>query len=317
MLQYLYLQANNIADMNKSVIEKFLQYLLIERRFPKNTVVAYRNDLTQLQEFYNSENVNVFNDWWKKLNPKKIEAYKIHLRNKEYLSSTINRKISSMRCFLNFLNDEDLIKVNPSEGTQLDKFITKRAPEYLTLEEIKQILNVCSGDNHIDIRDKAMVGLLYSSGLRVSELVSLKIINISDKKGWIRVEGKGSKQRFVPVYNQAWQDLECYLAKSRPILKNKFTDDSLFVNARGKMMTRQGFWDVLKKLTQKSGVNKSVSPHMLRHTFATHLLQGGANLMTVKELLGHSNINTTQIYTHLVNENVRDSFYKSVKGPGR
>ena len=317
MLQYLYLQANNIADMNKSVIEKFLQYLLIERRFPKNTVVAYRNDLMQLQEFYNSESVNVSNDWWKRLNPKKIEAYKIHLRNKEYLSSTINRKISSMRCFFNFLNDEDLIKVNPSEGTQLDKFITKRAPEYLTLEEIKQILNVCSGDNHIDIRDKAMVGLLYSSGLRVSELVSLKIINISDKKGWIRVEGKGSKQRFVPVYNQAWQDLECYLAKSRPILKNKFTDDSLFVNARGKMMTRQGFWDVLKKLTQKSGVNKSVSPHMLRHTFATHLLQGGANLMTVKELLGHSNINTTQIYTHLVNENVRDSFYKSVKGPGR
>ena len=316
MLQYLYLQANNIDDMNKSVIEKFLQYLLIERRFPKNTVVAYRNDLMQLQEFYNSESVNVSNDWWKRLNPKKIEAYKIHLRNKEYLSSTINRKISSMRCFLNFLNDEDLIKVNPSEGTQLDKFITKRAPEYLTLEEIKQILNVCSGDNHIDIRDKAMVGLLYSSGLRVSELVSLKIINISDKKGWIRVEGKGSKQRFVPVYNQAWQDLECYLAKSRPILKNKFTDDSLFVNARGKMMTRQGFWDVLKKLTQKSGVNKSVSPHMLRHTFATHLLQGGANLMTVKELLGHSNINTTQIYTHLVNENVRDSFYKSVKGPG-
>ena len=317
MLQYLYLQANNIADMNKSVIEKFLQYLLIERRFPKNTVVAYRNDLMQLQEFYNSESVNVSNDWWKRLNPKKIEVYKIHLRNKEYLSSTINRKISSMRCFFNFLNDEDLIKVNPSEGTQLDKFITKRAPEYLTLEEIKQILNVCSGDNHIDIRDKAMVGLLYSSGLRVSELVSLKIINISDKKGWIRVEGKGSKQRFVPVYNQAWQDLECYLAKSRPILKNKFTDDSLFVNARGKMMTRQGFWDVLKKLTQKSGVNKSVSPHMLRHTFATHLLQGGANLMTVKELLGHSNINTTQIYTHLVNENVRDSFYKSVKGPGR
>lgn len=317
MLQYLYLQANNIADMNKSVIEKFLQYLLIERRFPKNTVVAYRNDLMQLQEFYNSESVNVSNDWWKRLNPKKIEAYKIHLRNKEYLSSTINRKISSMRCFLNFLNDEDLIKVNPSEGTQLDKFITKRAPEYLTLEEIKQILNVCSGDNHIDIRDKAMVGLLYSSGLRVSELVSLKIINISDKKGWIRVEGKGSKQRFVPVYNQAWQDLECYLAKSRPILKNKFTDDSLFVNARGKMMTRQGFWDVLKKLTQKSGIKKSVSPHMLRHTFATHLLQGGANLMTVKELLGHSNINTTQIYTHLVNENVRDSFYKSVKGPGR
>ena len=317
MLQYLYLQANNIADMNKSVIEKFLQYLLIERRFPKNTVVAYRNDLMQLQEFYNSESVNVSNDWWKRLNPKKIEAYKIHLRNKEYLSSTINRKISSMRCFLNFLNDEDLIKVNPSEGTQLDKFITKRAPEYLTLEEIKQILNVCSGDNHIDIRDKAMVGLLYSSGLRVSELVSLKIINISDKKGWIRVEGKGSKQRFVPVYNQAWQDLECYMAKSRPILKNKFTDDSLFVNARGKMMTRQGFWDVLKKLTQKSGIKKSVSPHMLRHTFATHLLQGGANLMTVKELLGHSNINTTQIYTHLVNENVRDSFYKSVKGPGR
>ena len=317
MLQYLYLQANNIADMNKSVIEKFLQYLLIERRFPKNTVVAYRNDLMQLQEFYNSESVNVSNDWWKRLNPKKIEVYKIHLRNKEYLSSTINRKISSMRCFFNFLNDEDLIKVNPSEGTQLDKFITKRAPEYLTLEEIKQILNVCSGDNHIDIRDKAMVGLLYSSGLRVSELVSLKIINISDKKGWIRVEGKGSKQRFVPVYTQAWQDLERYLAKSRPILKNKFTDDSLFVNARGKMMTRQGFWDVLKKLTQKSGVNKSVSPHMLRHTFATHLLQGGANLMTVKELLGHSNINTTQIYTHLMHENVRDSFYKSVKGPGR
>ena len=317
MLQYLYLQANNIADMNKSVIEKFLQYLLIERRFPKNTVVAYRNDLMQLQEFYNSESVNVSNDWWKRLNPKKIEVYKIHLRNKEYLSSTINRKISSMRCFFNFLNDEDLIKVNPSEGTQLDKFITKRAPEYLTLEEIKQILNVCSGDNHIDIRDKAMVGLLYSSGLRVSELVSLKIINISDKKGWIRVEGKGSKQRFVPVYHQAWQDLEYYLAKSRPILKNKFTDDSLFVNARGKMMTRQGFWDVLKKLTQKSGVNKSVSPHMLRHTFATHLLQGGANLMTVKELLGHSNINTTQIYTHLMHENVRDSFYKSVKGPGR
>ena len=107
------------------------------------------------------------------------------------------------------------------------------------------------------------------------------------------------------------------MAKSRPNLKNKFTDDSLFVNARGKMMTRQGFWDVLKKLTQKSGIKKSVSPHMLRHTFATHLLQGGANLMTVKELLGHSNINTTQIYTHLVNENVRDSFYKSVKGPGR
>ena len=317
MLQYLYLQANNVHDMNKSVIEKFLQYLLIERRFPGNTVVAYRNDLMQLQEFYTAENGRLADVWWKRLNPQKIEMYKSHLRKKEYLNSTINRKISSMKSFLNFLNDEDLIKINPAENTELDRFITKRAPEYLTLEEVEKILNVCSGDDFIQIRDKAMVGLLYSSGLRVSELVSLDIINISDKDGWIRVYGKGSKQRFVPVYQEAWENLKLYLSKSRPSLKNKYTGDSLFVNARGKRMTRQGFWGVLKELADKADIRKSVSPHMLRHTFATHLLQGGANLMTVKELLGHSNINTTQIYTHLASKNVRDSFYKTAKGPGR
>lgn len=317
MLQYLYLQANNIDDMNKTVIEEFLEYLLIERRFPKNTVVAYKNDLMQMQEFHDIRKNTFSNDWWRTLNPKKIETYKLHLRNKEYMTSTINRKISSMRTFFNFLNDRDLIKINPSENIQLDRFITKRAPEYLTLDEFRQILDVCSGDDPIHIRDKAMVGLLYSSGLRVSELVLLNIINISDKEGWIRVDGKGSKQRFVPVHKEAWGNLKLYLTESRPYLKNKFTGDSLFVNSRGKRMTRQGFWDVLKKMVRKSGLQKSVSPHMLRHTFATHLLQGGANLITVKELLGHSNINTTQIYTHLVDETVRDSFYKTVKGPGR
>ena len=307
MLQYLYLQANNVHDMNKSVIENFLQYLLIERRFPRNTVVAYKNDLLQLQEFYNAEYGRVSDDWWKRLNSKKIEMYKLHLRNKEYLSSTINRKISSMKSFLSFLNDEDLIKLNPAENIKLDKFITKRAPKYLTLEEKQKILDVCSRDDLIQIRDKAMVGLLYSSGLRVSELVSLDIINVSDKNGWIRVDGKGSKQRFVPVYQEAWENLQLYLSKSRPSLINIYTGDSLFVNARGKRMTRQGFWAVLKELTDKAGIKKSVSPHMLRHTFATHLLQGGANLIAVKELLGHSNINTTQIYTHLASEDVRDS----------
>jgi len=317
MLQYLYLQANDVHDMNKSVIEKFLQYLSIENGFPRNTVIAYRNDLTQLQEFYNLQNGQVSDDWWKRLNPKKIEMYKMHLRNKEYINSTINRKISSMKSFLNFLNDEDLIKINPAENAELDRFITQRSPEYLTLEEVKKILNVCSGDEPLQIRDKAMVGLLYSSGLRVSELVALDIMNISDENEVIRVDGKGSKQRFVPVAPIAWENLELYLSKSRPSLKNKFTGDSLFINARGKRMTRQGFWGVLKELTYKSGIRKSVSPHMLRHTFATHLLQGGANLMTVKELLGHSNINTTQIYTHLSSKLVRDNFYKTAKGPGR
>ena len=193
MLQYLYLQANDVHDMNKSVIEKFLQYLSIENGFPRNTVIAYRNDLTQLQEFYNLQNGQVSDDWWKRLNPKKIEMYKMHLRNKEYLNSTINRKISSMKSFLNFLNDEDLIKINPAENAELDRFITQRSPEYLTLEEVKKILNVCSGDEPLQIRDKAMVGLLYSSGLRVSELVALDIMNISDENEVIRVDGKGSK----------------------------------------------------------------------------------------------------------------------------
>jgi len=317
MLQYLYLQSNNVADMNKSVIEKFLQYILIERRFPRNTVLAYQNDLKQLEAFCSLGNGDVEDDWWKRLNTTKIEMYKIHLRKKEYLPATVNRKIASMKSFLMFLNDYDLITTNPAQNIKLDKSTSKRAPEYLTLEEMNRILDSCSDDNFIQIRNKSMVGLLYSSGLRVSELVSLNVIDSNIQNGWIRVDGKGSKERFVPVHLQAWEHLQLYLSHSRPVLKNKFTGDSLFVNARGKRMTRQGFWGVLKELTYNAGIRKSVSPHMLRHTFATHLLQGGANLVYVKELLGHSSIGTTQIYTHLTSEFVRDSFNKTSKGPAR
>ena len=306
-----------LLRMNKNVIEKFLQYLLIELRYPKNTVIAYENDLKQLEALCAPEGNGSLGDWWKKFNSANIKMYKIHLKNKEYLPSTINRKLASMKSFFLFLNDQDLINTNPTQNIKLDKFGTNRAPEYLTLEEAKELINACSGDNYMQIRNKAMVGLLYSSGLRVTELVSLNIIDINLKDGWVRCNGKGSKERLVPIYRSALVDLELYLTESRPILKTKFTKDSLFVNARGKRMTRQECWRVLKEVTNNAGIEKSVSPHTLRHTFATHLLQGGANLLYVKELLGHSNIDTTQVYTHLSSEFVRDGFHKSAKGPAR
>ncbi|SVD81068.1 uncharacterized protein METZ01_LOCUS433922, partial [marine metagenome] len=264
----------------------------------------YGNDLKQLEAFCLLDGSVSLNVWWKKFNSTKIKMYKIHLKNKQYLGSTINRKLASMKSFFLFLNEQDLMDTNPTQNVRLEKFGTHRSPEYLTVEEVIKLIDGCSENDQIQIRNKAMVGLMYSSGLRVSELVSLNIIDVNFKDGWVRCIGKGSKERLVPIYKSALTHLKLYLTESRPALKTKYTKDSLFVTVRGKRMTRQEFWSVLKDMASKAGITKTVSPHTIRHTFATHLLQGGADLLYVKELLGHSDIDTTQAYTHLSSEHI-------------
>lgn len=291
-------------------IERFLNYMTVERGVSRHTLSAYRNDVCQLVQFLMETVRQDPKLDWHSLGQQDVTAYIIYLRDKGYSDTTKARKIASSRSFFEFLLDEGKIDQNPTENVSSPR-VGRSLPKALSISDVDSLLNHPFEKSPEGFRDKAMLELTYASGIRVSELVSLDLDDIDLDEGFIRCFGKGSKERIVPIYESAVEAISSYIYQARPELSSSKSERAVFLNKRGARLTRQGFWLILKKLAAKVGISTNITPHTLRHSFATHLLHGGAPIRHVQELLGHSSITTTQVYTHLTSEHVRTEYEKS------
>ncbi|RLD13678.1 MAG: site-specific tyrosine recombinase XerD [Caldiserica bacterium] len=280
--------------------ENFFYFLEVEREYSKNTISAYKNDLRSFKEFLNGRDPL-------EVTKRDIFEFLMKLSKRRLKPTTLRRKISSVRSFYAFLLREGKIEKDPTVDISLPKK-DKRLPEVLSLEEIEKILNAIPENSFRGKRDRAIVELLYSCGLRVSELTGLKVKDIDMKNGFLKCFGKGSKERIVPFGERAKDVLKKYLKERE---KKGITSEYLFVSRKGERILRQFINAILNKYAKKARIRKKVHPHMLRHSFATHLLERGADLRSVQELLGHVDISTTQIYTHLTKERLREVYLSS------
>jgi len=276
----------------KEKLKNFLDYLLLERGFSINTIASYERDLRKFFE-YLKENKTDF----EKVSAKEITEFMEYLKSKNYDVSTIQRISSSLRSFFKYLIFSMEIKKNPAEFIEVPKK-KKILPEFLTKEEVSSLISSINPDTPLKIRDRALLEFAYATGARVSEIVNLKINDILFDEGLVRIKGKGNKERIVPLTKISIEFLKIYLLKARSKIKRSFSGDFVFLNKNGTRLTRVGFWKILKKYGKILGVKK-IYPHILRHSFATHMLEGGCDLRTLQILLGHSSLSTTQIYTHL------------------
>ena len=292
-------------------VDGFLAYMTVERGVSPNTLAAYRSDLNQLVEYLTTNHFNGNGSDWQHVDEDMMTQYLLHLHALEYSDTTRARKVASSKSLFNFLLDEGIVSRDPTENISSPR-IGRTLPDTLSVEEVGDLLDSASSQDTQDgMRDSAMFELLYASGLRVTELTSLNLGDIDLEQGSVRCFGKGGKERVIPVHAGAVEALRCYIDEARPTLAKNGSEPSLFLNRRGRRLTRQGFWLILKAHAKRAGITKKITPHTLRHSFATHLLQGGAPLRHVQELLGHSSITTTQVYTHLTSEHVRSEYDKS------
>ncbi len=285
------------------LLNEFLEYISVEKGLSQNTVENYSRDIRKLFEFFQKEKVS-----WEEAGENDLVRF-IHNLSRSGLSArSLARLISSLRSFYKFLILEGKIEKNPAAGLSSPK-IWLTLPKFLSLDEVETLLRQPDEGSSSGIRDKAMLELLYATGLRVSELVSLKINDVNLEDGFLICRGKGGKERVVPLGSPAVKAIRRYLDNVRPKLVKR-TTDALFLTSWGGSFTRQGFWKRLKIYAKKAGLASKVSPHTLRHSFATHLLERGADLRSVQLMLGHSQITTTQIYTHVSRERLRSIYDK-------
>lgn len=284
-------------------IEDFSNFLKFEKNFSGNTLDAYMRDVRKLESFTISELDNLSPQ---NITYENLQEYIYQLSKNKISERSQARAISSIKAFFKFLLEDDYRTDNPAtllEGPKLGLYL----PDTLSEEDINRIIACIDNSTDIGKRNKCILEVLYSCGLRVSELIDLKISNINFKESYIMVEGKGEKTRLVPLANTTAEFIKSYIHTVRNKTKiNKKYEDTLFLNSRGTNMSRVIVFIIIKELTQKAGISKSISPHTFRHSFATHLLQNGADLRFIQEMLGHSSITTTQVYTHLKTEELRD-----------
>lgn len=277
-------------------VEDYLLFLKTEKKLGDNTINSYMLDL---EDFFKA-----FNSSIESCTKKDILTYISSINGLEV--STVNRHISSLKSFFNYLVDESIIKVSPMEEVSSLKK-TKKLPKYLSISEVDKLLNIPL-NSEFDYRNKAMLELMYATGLRVSELVSIEYSNIDFENSIIRVNGKGKKERIIPLGEVASYYLKVYLSDYRSKLLKRNTYNQVFLNNHGKPITRQGFNYILENIRELTGITKEITPHVLRHSFATHLLEGGADIRSIQEMLGHENISTTNIYTEVVNDVLRSNY---------
>lgn len=295
----------------RAAIDSFLNFMTVERGVSPNTLLAYRNDLNQLATYVENFHADTTDCQWDKVDDQVLTAYLLRLHEQGYSDTTRARKIASSKSLFSFLLEERIITKDPTENLTSPR-VGRTLPEALSVEEVSQLLaSVSRNAPPEDKRDQAMVELLYASGLRVTELVSLDIEDIDQVEGSVRCLGKGAKERIIPIHENAVNVIKEYLEDGRPLIANQRSGNALFLNRRGERLTRQGFWLILKGHAGKAGISTKITPHTLRHSFATHLLRGGAPLRHVQELLGHASITTTQVYTHLTSEHVRTEYDKA------
>jgi integrase/recombinase XerD len=296
----------------RNTVQAFLNQLSIEKGFSENTVGAYRNDLYQLAGFIEGVAASKkFDAQWSSVDRNLLINYIIDLKERNYSSATVARKVAAVKSFFAFLVNEGKVQNDPTENISSPK-VNKSLPKPLSPAEMDTLLaEPAKLSTPEAMRDAAMLELLYACGMRVSEMIDLNVNDVNLKAGFVRCLGKGSKERIIPVHERAIECVKKYIAEARPGLVRGKDEDALFLNRRGDRLTRQGFWLILKGYAKAAGIKKDVSPHTLRHSFATHVLNGGADLRAVQELLGHANISSTQIYTHLTSEHVRQSYNKA------
>lgn len=285
----------------EELIEKYINYVLFERRLSKNTASSYKNDLDKFMLYLKDNSINSF----KKAEKRDITNYLEYLDNNHITTSSIARKLTTIKNFYTYLEKTEIVKKNITEGIDRPK-LRKKLPEVLTIEEVDKLLDI-NLNTAFDYRNKAMLELLYGTGLRISELLDLKLSDIDFENCIVRCMGKGSKERIVPIGEYVIFYLNTYLEYRKVLLKNK-KSDYLFLNSRGSRLSRFSFFKILKQLLITKGIKKNISPHSLRHSFATHILEGGGDLRSIQELLGHSDISTTKIYTHISNKQIKDDY---------
>lgn len=289
--------AKNLSEIDL-LLDRFASYLMIERSLTKSSTFSYITDVRQFLSTCNKgKTISI-----EKIDTEDIRQYIAMLNSLGLASSSIARKVSSLKMFFRFLVSENIIHSDPSEEIALPK-VKKRLPSILTVNEINQIIDSTQSANATrtikDLRAWAMLETLYATGVRISELLSLRVNDISLAEGFVRVMGKGGKERIVPLGKLAIGAIKEYLQSARSKMLKGRSSEYLFLNNRGQKLSRMGFWKILSEYLKKAKITKRVTPHTFRHSFATHLLEGGANLRAVQEMLGHANIVTTQIYTHL------------------
>ncbi len=293
-------------------VNEFLEFLSVEKGASGNTIAAYRNDLGQLEEFIaGKKNGHIIS--WPTINQSRVMEYILHLKSQSYAEATVARKVAAVKSFFSFLQAEGQLKANPTEQLASPK-VGKMLPKPLSVQEIDELLEQPSRRNTPEAkRDRAMLELMYATGLRVTELVSLDLndVQIDGEKPYVRLLGKGNRERQVPLLDQPVQELSEYIRLARLRLVGERNETALFVNRRGERLTRQGFWLILKGYAADAGIRGHVTPHTLRHSFATHMLRGGMDIHKVQELLGHANISTTQVYTQVSREHIREAYDKA------
>lgn len=288
-------------------IEDYLRYSQIERGLSANTITAYRQDLTEFLTFLTQEN---FTSWPTKALD--IDAFLAQQRDLNKATSSISRMISSLRKFYQWLARQNIQKLNPMLEIDPPKK-EHRLPVALTVDEVERLLAQPDVHQKLGLRDRALLETLYATGIRVSELINLKFDDLHEELKLLKVLGKGSKERLIPISTVAISWIESYQTKVREplLLKTGKASDYIFLNNRGGSLTRQAVWQIIKRYCQMAGITKDVTPHTLRHTFATHLLENGADLRVVQEILGHSDISTTQIYTNLSQKHILQVYAKT------
>jgi integrase/recombinase XerD len=282
-------------------VEPFCDHLSFERGVSPRTLEAYRRDIERMAAFLESRGVGRVGD----ATSHDLREYVYHLKDRGLQPSSIRRNLSAVRTYFAFLLAEGLVVTDPTERVELPR-AWRRLPGVLSVAEVERLLDAPDPAEQLYWRDKSLLEVAYASGVRVSELIALKVRDLDLVEGLATVLGKGSKERLVPIGRSAARALAVYLREIRPLLVRGDTEGTVFLNHRGGPLSRMGVWSILRKHVGRAGIRKRVTPHTLRHSFATHLLEGGADLAAVQEMLGHADIATTQIYTHVEREYLRD-----------
>lgn len=289
--------------MLEQAVDDYIVFLTVEKGASQNTIEAYSNDVRKLTQYLSDEKIND----WREVDTYAVREYLALMQAEQITNTTRARNVAALKSFFRFLYMEKYTESNLGELLDVPRK-EKVLPKYLTMEEVERLLEAPDITTPNGCRDKAMLELLYASGLRVSELITLRLNDISFEMAYVRCFGKGSKERIIPLGSYALDALEHYIEVCRPKVANNWQTDTLFLNKNGKGLTRQGFWKLIKKYGREAAITADITPHVLRHSFATHLLSGGADLRAIQEMLGHADIATTQIYTHLLGEQMLDVY---------
>ena len=290
--------------MEKKYVENFLDFLQNDKKLSDNTLQSYKRDIIQYQNYIEENQIN-----YTKVSKEDIKTYLNYLKKVGKKSSTISRNLASIRSFYQFLIRNRKIKNDPTEDVQSPK-VEKRIPSVLTAQEVELLLEQPKDVDLKGTRDKAMLEFAYATGMRVTEIINLNIENVNIEEGYV-ICRTGAKQRNIPLGSLSLSALKEYIEDARPILIKNEREKALFVNVNGKRLTRQGFWKIVKYYKEQAHITKDITPHVLRHSFATHLLQNGADLKAIQTMLGHSDISSTQVYMQFQDSGLKDIYQKA------